>query len=563
VRIGDPNDTSLPFGVTLLLDILVPRNTSVRALTNAGDLRVAGITGPVDCEADSGSIEIAGIESSVRLSSDSGRIRIASLTSGAADALLYVTESAASRPPAPQVCRRYARNHQNARRHFPHPTVFPRTPRFQRMNESRILFLGTSPARETVMRGLTAYAEALSVAAGSLRSSKLRSFLTLLGIILATATLIVVMSMVHGMDVYVAEEVSDMGTDGFQLQRIPMLGDFDPKKLLELERKNPKLTAEEYEFLKGHGTLVRELGMQTDRNVSVHFRGHAIDGVDLMGMTPNVGIISNIQVDYGRFLTDFDDRKRLDVAVIGNDVREKLFVGSDPVGKTIAVSGKPYEIVGIAAKRGSVFGYSRDNFIAIPIHSFFKTFGFRPDMGFAALAIDHARLQDAQDETRALLRAYRRLRPNQEDNFGLLASASLVGLWDRLTGVLSTMAIGIVSVFMVVGGVVVMNIMLAVVTERTYEIGIRKAAGATRGDILRQFLIESSLLSAAGGLIGTVLAWTIAVLVRTATPMPMAVPPSAVVVGVGLSAMVGLFFGVYPARRAAMLDPIHALRWER
>jgi putative ABC transport system permease protein len=172
-------------------------------------------------------------------------------------------------------------------------------------------------------------------------------------------------------------------------------------------------------------------------------------------------------------------------------------------------------------------------------------------------------MEDAQDEVRALLRALRRLRPNQEENFGLLASASLVALWDRLTGVLATMAVGIVSIFMVVGGVVIMNIMLAVVTERTYEIGIRKAVGARQSDILLQFLVESSLLSASGGFIGVVLAWIAATLVRAATPMPTAVPLSAVVVGVGLSALVGLFFGVYPARRAAVMNPIQALRWER
>jgi len=192
-----------------------------------------------------------------------------------------------------------------------------------------------------------------------------------------------------------------------------------------------------------------------------------------------------------------------------------------------------------------------------------KTFGSRPELDFVAQSVDHARLSDAQDEVRALLRAYRRLRPNQEDNFGVMASASLVELWDRLTGVLATMAVGIVSVFMVVGGVVIMNIMLAVVTERTYEIGIRKAVGARRGDILRQFLIESSMLAASGGAIGVILAWIVTILVRAITPMPMAVPLSAVVTGVGLSALVGLFFGVYPAHRASQLNPIQALRWER
>jgi putative ABC transport system permease protein len=413
------------------------------------------------------------------------------------------------------------------------------------------------------MRALGSYREALSIAAASLSSSKLRSFLTLLGVILATTTLIVVMSMVHGMDVYVAEQVSDLGTDGFAVQRIPMLGEFDPKKFLELEKKNPKLSVEEYQFLKSHLALVREFGMEADQNVSVHYRGDVLDAVNLMGVTPNVAMISNIQVDQGRFITDTEDQRRMNVAFLGNDLREKFFPGVDPVGKEIIVSGRPFQVAGTATKRGSAFGSSRDNFVIIPIGTFFKEFGPRPDLGFSAVSIDHARLDDAEGELRALLRAFRRLRPNQDDNFGVLASDSLVALWDRLTGVLATMAVGIVSIFMVVGGVVIMNIMLAVVTERTFEIGIRKAVGATHADIMRQFLVESSLLSAMGGGIGVLLAWLLTLLVRAATPMPMSVPASAVIVGVGVSTLVGLFFGVYPATRAAKLDPIRALRWER
>jgi putative ABC transport system permease protein len=413
------------------------------------------------------------------------------------------------------------------------------------------------------MRTMASYREALSVAVRSMLGSKLRSFLTLLGVILATTTLIVVMSMVHGMDLYVANEVSDMGVDGFQVQRIPLLGDFDPKKMIELEKKNPKLTSDEFHFLKSNLKLVREFGMQAYRSVNLHYRNQVLDAVDLSGVTANIAVISDIGVGSGRFITDIDDERHTNVVFIGEDVRARFFLDREPVGKTIMLDGTPFEVIGTAAKRGSVFGLSRDNFVMIPIGTFFKVFGARPDLGFNGLALDRDRLIDAQDEVRALLRAHRKLRPNQEDNFGLLASSTLMDLWDRLTKVLATMAVGIVSVFMVVGGVVIMNIMLAVVTERTYEIGIRKAVGARQVDILRQFLIESSLLSASGGLIGVAIAWSLTMVVRAATPMPMVVPPSAVFVGVGLTGVVGLFFGVYPARKAAGLDPIHALRWER
>ena len=413
------------------------------------------------------------------------------------------------------------------------------------------------------MRTFASYREAFAMAAASLNSSKLRSFLTLLGVILATTTLIVVMSMVHGMDVYVAEQVSDMGTDGFRVQRIPMLGEFDPKKFIELQKKNPKLNMDEYGFLKNNLPLVKDLGVEADENASVHYRADGLDAVSLMGGTPNLAAMSSIEIANGRFFAGFEDDRHLNVAVIGDDLRDRFFRDRDAVGKTVLVNQVPFEVIGVAKKRGSAFGQSRDNFLIIPIHTFLKTFGVRPELEFSAVALDHARLSDAEDETRSLLRAYRRLRPNQDDNFGLLASDSLVGLWDKLTGVLATMALGIVSIFMVVGGVVIMNIMLAVVSERTFEIGIRKAIGATRQDIQRQFLIESALLAAVGGAIGVIIAWLMAVAVRSTTPMPMAVPISAVFVGVGLSAVVGLFFGVYPARRAALLDPIMALRWER
>jgi putative ABC transport system permease protein len=199
----------------------------------------------------------------------------------------------------------------------------------------------------------------------------------------------------------------------------------------------------------------------------------------------------------------------------------------------------------------------------IPIESYFKTYGARSGIRLIAKAIDQQHLMEAQDEARVLMRSYRQLRPNQDDNFTIFASEAFVSLWERLTSTIAGMAVGIVSVFMVVGGIVIMNIMLAVVTERTREIGIRKSLGARRRDILNQFLVESSFLAAIGGLAGVILAWLAAIAVRNSTPVPMALPWSSVFLGVGLSAIVGLFFGIYPARQAARLDPIEALRAEK
>jgi putative ABC transport system permease protein len=407
------------------------------------------------------------------------------------------------------------------------------------------------------------FVEAVSVALSSLRASKLRSFLTLLGIILSTATLILVMSVIHGMDRYIAQNVSDMGVDGFRVVRMAFLGNFDPRRYLELLKKNPQLRPEEFAFLKERVTLSREIGIHAERRVPVTFRGRQLDAVALRGATPNFGVLTNTRVAMGRFFTEADNRRRLTVAFIGNDIREEFFPNADPVGKVIEIQGRPFEVIGVAQAQGSVFGQSKDSFVVIPIETYFKMYGSRSGMSILALARDRDHLFQAQDEVRMLLRAYRHLRPGQEDNFAILSSDALVEAWDRLTGVIAAAAVAVVSVFMVVGGVVIMNIMLAAVTERTHEIGIRKSVGARRQDILNQFLVESSLLAASGGLIGVLIAAILTYVGDKVTPVPMSVPATAVIVGVGLSAAVGLFFGIYPAQRAARLDPIEALRVER
>lgn len=406
------------------------------------------------------------------------------------------------------------------------------------------------------------FREAASVAADSLRSSKLRSFLTLLGIILATTTLIAVMSIIHGMDEYIANSVTTMGADGFRVVRMAFIGNFDPKKFLELQRKNPQLSPEEFDYLKSKATLVRELGMQSQRGVSVSFGSQDMTGVTLNGGTPNWGVLSNTQIASGRYMTEIENKHHVPVAVIGNDLKERLFGNSDPVGKVFKIEGRPFTVIGVAVAKGSVFGNSQDAFVDIPIETFFQIYGSRRGIAYVAAARDQMVLEQAQDEVRMLLRARRHQRPNQDDSFSIVSSDALVSAWDRLTGAIAATAIAVVSVFMVVGGVVIMNIMLAVVTERTREIGIRKSVGARRQDILNQFLVESSMLAGSGGVLGVLIAWSVAVLVRNLTPVPMAVPISAVVIGVTLSTAVGLFFGIYPAQRASKLDPIEALRAE-
>jgi putative ABC transport system permease protein len=405
--------------------------------------------------------------------------------------------------------------------------------------------------------------EATRIAVDSLRKNKLRSFLTLLGIILATTTLIAVTALIHGMNVYIAEKVSNMGSDGFRIVRMAWFGPFDPKKFFEMDKRNPQIKPEEYEFLRSKATLLKEVGMAASRNARVSFKGISQDSVNVQGITENIPAINNVQVAIGRGINFEEVRGHRAVAFIGNDLRELFFAGVDPIGKTIAVEGNPYEVVGVAKTLGSVFGNSQDNFVMIPIASYFKTYGSRNGLRLLAKAIDQAHLVEAEDEARVLMRSYRHLLPSQDDNFSLFASDTIVTLWESLTATIAGMAVGIVSVFMVVGGIVIMNIMLAVVTERTHEIGIRKSLGARRRDILNQYLVESAVLSGSGGFIGVCLAWCVAVLVRNLTSVPMALPWTSVAIGVGLSATVGLFFGIYPARKASKLDPIEALRAEK
>ncbi|HUA82356.1 MAG TPA: ABC transporter permease [Bryobacteraceae bacterium] len=412
------------------------------------------------------------------------------------------------------------------------------------------------------MRSTASFLEAAAVALDSLRSSKLRSFLTLLGIILSTTTLIAVMSVIHGMDVYMANTASSMGNDGFRVLRIAYIGNRDPKTFFEQLQRNPQLNREEYAFVRDHATLVKEAGIFDQRGVKVTYAGDLVDGVALMGANAATLGMSNTQVETGRMYTDIEDERHMEVTFLGADLKDRFFPGADPVGKIIQIDGRPFEVVGVARAKGSVFGQSQDNFLAIPDQTYFKIYGSRIGISYNFEALDRDHLDEAEDEVRELVRIFRHLRPQQDDDFAIQSSDTLVSAWDSLTGAIAAAAVGIVSVFMVVGGVVIMNIMLAVVSERTREIGVRKSVGARRQDILNQFLVESSMLAGCGGLIGVLIAWIIALLVRNFTPVPMVLPLNAVLLGVALSAAVGLFFGIYPARRAARLDPIVALRSE-
>jgi putative ABC transport system permease protein len=403
--------------------------------------------------------------------------------------------------------------------------------------------------------------EPVLIALQTMRAHKLRSFLMLLGVILSVSTLILVIALIAGMNEYFATRIANLGSNVFLVMKFPIIS--DSKEMLKALRRNRNITWEDYESLRDNLKLPKAVGLEVRRAADIRSERQSLKDVDLRGVTANIGDMDVEEVATGRYMTDSDNEHRDMVCMIGADVADKLFGITDPLGKILTVDGQEFQIVGVAKRIGNTFGQSQDNFVYIPIETWLKMYGRNSDgMAINIQARGPEWLARTQEETRVLLRARRHLAPNDEDNFGILASDSLMGLWKNLTGTLASGMVGLVSIFLVIGGVVIMNVMLASVTERTREIGIRKSLGAKRRDILLQFLVESTVMALVGGALGVLIAWMIAVIVRTATPVPMAVPISAVVLAIGISSAVGVFFGVYPARKAARLDPIEALRYE-
>jgi len=402
--------------------------------------------------------------------------------------------------------------------------------------------------------------EAFWIALEALRTHKLRSFLTLLGVVIATTTLIVVMSVVNGMNLYIADHIANLGTNTFVLHQFQWAQGFD--SFLQARRRNKPIRLEEYEYL--HESLPGYLAIgamaQLQPNPTARYKTHSIDEIDLKAMTPSFADLGREKVEYGRYLTDSDYQHGSRVCVIGKDVVEKLFANVDPLDKEMLIGGLPFRVIGTTERIGSTFGQSEDNFAIVPLSTFRNIWMARPELMVFIKSPDGPHMPQLEDEVRALMRARRHVPYGEADTFGINASDTLMSAWANLTGTIFAVTIGLVAVFMVVGGIVIMNIMLANVTERTHEIGIRKSLGARRSDILWQFIIESGVMAGMGGLAGVALAAAVAQVVNlffTAT-----LPVSAIAVGVTLSTAVGLFFGIYPASKASRLDPIEALRSE-
>jgi putative ABC transport system permease protein len=403
--------------------------------------------------------------------------------------------------------------------------------------------------------------EAFWIALEALRAHKLRSFLTLLGVVIATTTLIDVMSVINGMNLYIADHIANLGANVFIVSTYHWAQPYED--WLKERRRNRPVRIEEYEFLKenltGYKNIGAEADMWSDSN-SARYQGHTLYNEEIDGVTPSMIDIGSQKVESGRYVTESDYQHEAMVCFIGHDLVDEFFPSVEPLGKEILINGLPFQVVGVAEKIGSTFGQSQDNFADIPLTTFHKFFSPRLSLMVSVQAWNGQQMLVLEDEARALLRARRHVPYREADNFGINASQTIMDLWNRLMGSIFALTIGIVAVFMVVGGIVIMNIMLASVTERTHEIGIRKSLGARRRDIMMQFVIESVVMAGAGGAIGVLLALIVSEIVDqfwTST-----VPLSAVLVGLILSTAVGLFFGIYPASRAAKLDPIEALRTE-
>ena len=402
--------------------------------------------------------------------------------------------------------------------------------------------------------------EPVIVALETLRAHKMRSFLMLLGTILSVSTLIVVIALISGVNRYIADRVANLGSNVFLLTRFPIITDVE--EYVKANRRNKKVTWDDYEALRANLKLPERVGVEQRTSGKVRAGSQSLEDCNIRGVTANMVDIDIVTPADGRYLTEGDDRSRAMMTMIGQDVATKLFPNVDPLGREILIDGRPFQVVGIAKPIGSVLGQSQDNFAYIPIQTYFKMYGTQETIWVNIQARGAEWMDRTQDEARALMRARRHLSPNEKDNFGIFDSATLMDLWKNLTGVIATAMIGVVSVFLVIGGVVIMNVMLATVTERTREIGIRKALGARHRDILLQFLVEAAVMAAVGGAIGVITAYAISGLTRATTSVPMSVPFTAVVIAEVISAAVGIFFGVYPAKKAASLPPIEALRQE-
>jgi len=403
--------------------------------------------------------------------------------------------------------------------------------------------------------------ESVGIALAAIWANKLRSFMTVLGNIVAVTSIITVVSLIQGMNAMVSNAiVSDIGADSFSIQRRPPLRTEDED---ELHRNNPLVTRGEADAIRRFGGSIRAVMISAENGGNVAYQDQVVERVRVTGVSAEYLEFSRYNADdAGRMMSAVEVERNRPVAIIGPELAEALFGPANPLDKPIRVGGLPFRVVGVSKAQGSFFGNSQDNFVIVPIGAHEKIFGARQSLLITVRPTSPAVIQQAMDEATVALRVERRLRGTRINNFGIFTSDTILGFYRQATTGIFAVLVGVVALSLVVGGIVIMNIMLMVVSERTREIGLRKALGARRKDILSQVLTESVTLSTFGGLVGVAIGGAIAQAITTWTPLPARLEPWSVVAGIGIAAGVGLFFGMYPASRAARLDPIEALRRE-
>ena len=403
--------------------------------------------------------------------------------------------------------------------------------------------------------------EALASALHSLRANKLRSFLTLLGIIVAVTSIIAVVTVIQGLNSKVSELVTGRGADVFYLDRIGTSEAFSSQAMIEAMSR-PELTAEDADALSREGTTLAYVAAEVAGREDVWGGSRKVEDMSINGVGPEYPYLSTFEIARGRHLSPLEIDRARPVTVIGEEVAKELFPTHDPIGETIRVRGRHFEVIGVAKPQGTTFGVTQDDFVVIPLKAWQKIFNSRESVAISIKAADPNDIQASIDETRMIMRIRHNLRPSEPDDFGFMTTQELLDLYRKITTGIYSALVGLVAISLVIGGIVVMNIMLVAVTERTREIGIRKAIGARASDIMRQFLTEAVILAALGGLTGVALGFGIAILISQVTPLPYSLKWWSIALGIGVSSLVGIVFGIYPAAKAARLDPIEALRHE-
>jgi putative ABC transport system permease protein len=405
------------------------------------------------------------------------------------------------------------------------------------------------------------FIESAKIALAAIWAAKLRSFMTVLGNIVAVTSIIAVVSLIQGLNASVKQAIlNQAGADSFNIQQFPITRSDDE---FEKVRSNPRITLMDARAIRRYSPLVSAVMADAAAQGRVTYRDKSIDQTRIQGVTAEYSDFSSFDAERGRLMTNAEVNTARPVTIIGWQTADRLFgTNIEPLDKVIQLEGVHFRVVGVSSKRGALLGQSQDEFAVIPLGQFQIIFGSRRPLSLTVKPRDIEQIRPTMDDATLALRMARRLSPKQPDNFGMFTSDTILGIYQSATRGIFAVLVGVVGLSLVVGGIVIMNIMLMVVTERTREIGLRKALGARRSDIMSQMLTESVVLSVFGGVVGTLLGTAIALTITALTPVPAAVEIWSVVLGIGITAFVGLFFGLYPAMRAARLDPIEALRRE-